>query len=331
MSGKQLGFAIVGTGTIARVHAAALRDIPNAYLVLGYSRNRAQAESFARDFDCQATDDLQAVLQHPEVNTVIVTTSSGSHATLAIDAMAAGKHVVVEKPMAMTTEQARAMIQASTRYGRHLSVIFQRRYEPLNQAAKQAIDSGALGRILFADVMRESVDAACSYVRSRARVLRMIDAEMKETDLHIHFPAGSVPKDGPSAGVAVTLAIASVMSRQPVRRDVAVTGEVTLRGRVLEIGGVKEKVLAAYRSGLREVMLPAANEKDLREVPPAVRERVRFTFVESMDQVLAVMLLPSGGPVSTEMADGEEVVRRSGEMRQMVADAGVEAIAAPKL
>ena len=81
---------------------------------------------------------------------------------------------------------------------------------------------------------------------------------MKATDLHIHFPAGSVPKDGPSAGVAVTLAIASVMSRRAVRRDVAVTGEVTLRGRVLEIGGVKEKVLAAYRSGLRNVMLPAA-------------------------------------------------------------------------
>jgi ATP-dependent Lon protease len=154
------------------------------------------------------------------------------------------------------------------------------------------------------DVMRESVDAACSYVRSRARVLRIVDAEMKATDLHIHFPAGSVPKDGPSAGVAVTLAIASVMSRRPVRRDVAVTGEVTLRGKILEIGGVKEKVLAAYRSGLREVMLPAANEKDLREIPVAVREHVRFSFVATMDEVLERLLLP----MTAETIGDEQIV-----------------------
>ncbi len=141
------------------------------------------------------------------------------------------------------------------------------------------------------DVMRESVDAACSYVRSMARALRIEDAEMKATDLHIHFPAGSVPKDGPSAGVAVTLAIASVMSRRPVRRDVAVTGEVTLRGKVLEIGGVKEKILAAYRAGLREVVLPAANEKDLRGLPGAVRDQMRVTLTRSMDDVIDRMLL----------------------------------------
>jgi ATP-dependent Lon protease len=150
------------------------------------------------------------------------------------------------------------------------------------------IVTGQLG-----DVMRESVDAACSYVRSRARTLRLGDAEFKHTDLHIHFPAGAVPKDGPSAGVAVTLAIASVMSRRAVRRDVAVTGEVTLRGKVLEIGGVKEKVLAAYRAGLREVMLPHTNEKDLRELPDEVRQSVRFTFVRTMDEAIDKMLLPA--------------------------------------
>jgi ATP-dependent Lon protease len=143
------------------------------------------------------------------------------------------------------------------------------------------------------DVMRESVDAACSYVRSMAKPLRIEDAEMKATDLHIHFPAGSVPKDGPSAGVAVTLAIASVMSRRPVRRDVAVTGEVTLRGKVLEIGGVKEKVLAAYRAGLREVILPATNEKDLRGLPEIVRDQMRIGFARSMDDVMERMLLAS--------------------------------------
>jgi ATP-dependent Lon protease len=100
-----------------------------------------------------------------------------------------------------------------------------------------------------------------------------------------------VPKDGPSAGVAVTLAIASVMSRRPVRRDVAVTGEVTLRGMVLEIGGVKEKVLAAYRAGLRAAVLPAANEKDLRDLPAEVRAAVRFHLVKTMDEVIEVMLL----------------------------------------
>ena len=149
------------------------------------------------------------------------------------------------------------------------------------------IVTGQLG-----DVMRESVDAASSYVRSRARNLRVADPELRATDLHVHFPAGSVPKDGPSAGVAVTLAIASVMSQRAVRRDIAVTGEVTLRGRVLEIGGVKEKVLAAYRAGLRRVVLPAANEKDLREIPAEVRAALTCTFVETMDQVVEAMLLP---------------------------------------
>jgi len=143
------------------------------------------------------------------------------------------------------------------------------------------------------DVMRESVDAAYSYVRSRGETIGIEDREFRESDLHIHFPAGAIPKDGPSAGIAVTLAVASVLSRRRVRRDVAMTGEVTLRGKVLEIGGVKEKVLAAYRAGLREVILPKGNEKDLRDVPQEVRDHMRFTFVATMDQVLATALLPS--------------------------------------
>jgi ATP-dependent Lon protease len=146
------------------------------------------------------------------------------------------------------------------------------------------------------DVMRESVDAALSFVRSRAEVLGVPERDFKETDLHIHFPAGSVPKDGPSAGVAVTLAIASVLSRRAIRRDLAMTGEVTLRGKVLEIGGVKEKTLAAYRSGLREVILPSGNQKDLREVPDEVRQHMAFTFVATMDEVLRLALLPKVPP-----------------------------------
>jgi len=101
-----------------------------------------------------------------------------------------------------------------------------------------------------------------------------------------------VPKDGPSAGVAVTLAIASVLARRPVRRDVAMTGEVTLRGKVLEIGGVKEKTLAAYRAGLREVILPKGNFKDLREIPDEIKQHMKFTFVATMDEVLKATMLP---------------------------------------
>ena len=160
------------------------------------------------------------------------------------------------------------------------------------------------------DVMRESVDAAHSFVRSRAAQLGISDAEVRAADLHIHFPQGAVPKDGPSAGVAVTLAIASVLSARAVRRDVAMTGEVTLRGRVLEVGGVKEKVLAAYRAGLREVLLPAGNKPDLRDVPDEVRTHMRFTFVSSMDEVLRVALL---APAVAALADRPAGASRSRE------------------
>ncbi|HEX2716131.1 MAG TPA: endopeptidase La [Gemmatimonadaceae bacterium] len=163
------------------------------------------------------------------------------------------------------------------------------------------------------DVMRESVDAALSYVRSRATQLDVDEKEFRESDIHIHLPAGAIPKDGPSAGITLTLAIASVLSRRPVRRDVAMTGEVTLRGRVLEIGGVKEKVLAAYRAGIREIIMPKANEKDLRDVPEEVRQHVHFLFVEKMDEVLRIALLPlpesglADRPGSTPDGDGRGV------------------------
>jgi len=155
-------------------------------------------------------------------------------------------------------------------------------------------------------VMRESVDAAYSYVRSRADLLGISESEFKDSDLHIHFPAGAIPKDGPSAGAAVTLAIASVLSRRPVRRDTALTGEVTLRGKVLEIGGVKEKVLAAYRAGLRHVIMPAANEKDLRDIPDEVRAKMGFTFVSTMDEVIHLMLLQPSAPVLADSHPPDE-------------------------
>ncbi len=139
--------------------------------------------------------------------------------------------------------------------------------------------------------MRESVDAAFSYVRSRAGNIGIPDSAFKEFDVHVHLPAGAIPKDGPSAGISLTLAISSALSQRPVRRDLAMTGEVTLRGKVLEIGGVKEKVLAAYRAGLRQLIMPSSNEKDLRDVPDEVKKNISFTFVSTMDDVLRLALL----------------------------------------
>ncbi|HXY29714.1 MAG TPA: endopeptidase La [Gemmatimonadaceae bacterium] len=184
----------------------------------------------------------------------------------------------------------------------------------------EALKMPGTGRLIvtgqLGDVMRESVDAAYSYVRSRAGQLDIDDKMFRDFDLHIHLPAGSIPKDGPSAGITVTLAIASALSERPVRRDLAMTGEVTLRGRVLEIGGVKEKVLAAYRAGLREVILPKSNEKDLRDVPETVRTNMVFTFAATMDEVLRLALLPPpvSAPVDTAPAEpGDEPSIRSAE------------------
>jgi ATP-dependent Lon protease len=143
---------------------------------------------------------------------------------------------------------------------------------------------------MLGEVMRESVNAAYSYVRSRGEQLRITEEDFRESDIHVHFPVGAIPKDGPSAGIAVTLAIASTLSNRPVRHDIAMTGEVTLRGKVLEIGGVKEKVLAAHRAGISDVILPHGNERDLRDVPDDVRESIVFHFVERMDEVIQLAL-----------------------------------------
>ncbi len=159
----------------------------------------------------------------------------------------------------------------------------------------EALSMPGSGRLFITghlgDVMKESVNAAYSYVRSRAAELGIRDGDFGEIDVHVHFPVGAVPKDGPSAGVAVTLALASTLAGLPVRHDIAMSGEVTLRGKVLEVGGIKEKVLAAYRAGIREIILPAGNERDLRDVPENTRSRIDFYFVERMDEVLELALM----------------------------------------
>ncbi len=143
------------------------------------------------------------------------------------------------------------------------------------------------------DVMKESAQAALSYVRSRAKLIGLSEDFAAKIDVHIHVPEGAVPKEGPSAGIAITTALVSALTKIPTRREVGMTGEVTLRGRVLEIGGVKEKVLAAHRAGLTTLILPKANAKDLDEIPKNVKRDLQFIFAEHMDEVLKVALTKS--------------------------------------
>lgn len=139
------------------------------------------------------------------------------------------------------------------------------------------------------DVMKESAKAAYSYVRSHSKELGIKDVTISKSDIHIHVPEGAVPKDGPSAGLAITTAIISALSNKPVAQNLAMTGEVTLRGRALEIGGVREKVIAAHRAGIKQVILPKDNEKNIGDLPEKVRADLKFNFVKSMDDVVKIV------------------------------------------
>jgi ATP-dependent Lon protease len=150
------------------------------------------------------------------------------------------------------------------------------------------------------DVMQESARAALSFARSRATALHIDPDFQEKTDLHIHLPEGAIPKDGPSAGITMASALVSALTRHPLRHDTAMTGEITLRGRVLPIGGLKEKVLAAHRAGMKRVIAPAENRRDLLELPRNVRRDLEFIWVEDMDQVLAAIMAPA--PAADQVA-----------------------------
>jgi ATP-dependent Lon protease len=170
------------------------------------------------------------------------------------------------------------------------------------KGGRRLILTGKLG-----DVMQESAQAAVSYVRSKAGELGIDEDLFAKTDLHIHVPSGAVPKDGPSAGVTMATALVSLLTSRPVKADAAMTGEITLRGQVLPVGGIKAKVLAAARVGLNTVILPKRNEADLEEIPDEIRSKMTFIFAERVDDVFAAALRPSSEPrvSSSELADRE--------------------------
>ena len=152
----------------------------------------------------------------------------------------------------------------------------------------QLLLTGSLG-----EVMRESVQAALSYIRSHAKPLKLDSTAFEKTDFHVHVPAGAIPKDGPSAGITMAVALVSLLTHRPVRPALAMTGEITLRGKILPVGGIKEKVLAASRSGVKEILLPEQNRKDLADIPPEVRRKTKFHFVKTIEDALRLALSKS--------------------------------------
>ena len=148
--------------------------------------------------------------------------------------------------------------------------------------------------------MKESVQAALSCLRSRSRQLGIDPEFYKNRDIHVHFPEGAVPKDGPSAGIAIATALTSALTERKIRAGLAMTGEITIRGRVLAIGGLKEKTMAALRNGIRTVIIPKDNLKDLEEIDQTVRAALQFVPVSAVDEVLAQALVPAEPPVRPE-------------------------------
>jgi ATP-dependent Lon protease len=157
------------------------------------------------------------------------------------------------------------------------------------------------------DVMQESAHAAMSYIRSRAQYLGLPRDFYRHLDIHVHVPEGAIPKDGPSAGITIATSICSALTAIPVRGEIAMTGEITVRGKVLPIGGLKEKLLAAHRHNIFEVLLPKDNEKDLNDIPENIRKDMKLHLVSSMDEVLKLALerelvaLPMGAPPAAEL------------------------------
>jgi ATP-dependent Lon protease len=177
-------------------------------------------------------------------------------------------------------------------------------------------DGGLVLTGQLGDVMKESGRAAWSYAKAQHREFGIATKNLKGTEVHIHVPAGAIPKDGPSAGITMATALVSALSHRKVRRDVAMTGELTLTGRVLPIGGVKEKVLGAVRAGISEIILPAENEADLEDIPDPVRETLTVHLVHFLDDVIEIAVEPAAkkgrSAARRSVAQEEEVPSQAG-------------------
>ena len=156
------------------------------------------------------------------------------------------------------------------------------------------------------NVMQESAQAALSYLKSRARQLNINQVLLDNLDIHIHVPEGAIPKDGPSAGITICTALASAFTGRKVHHDVGMTGEITLRGRILPVGGVREKILTAHRAGLKTIILPKRNEKDLIDIPKRARKELTIKLVEHMDQVIEIAMDAMPDPTFTGFDLGKE-------------------------
>jgi len=185
--------------------------------------------------------------------------------------------------------------------------------------------TGSLG-----EVMRESIQAAHSYVRSKADMLGIDSNDFNAFDIHIHFPSGAIPKDGPSAGITVCLVIASVMAERPIRNDIAMTGEVTLRGKVLAVGGIKEKISAAYRAGLFNVVVPKENEKDLKDLPREIIRKTKFTFIERVDELFELCLLDMTPSTYTLEKIFAEEIKKAKKKKRKTASGNKKVAAKPR-
>jgi ATP-dependent Lon protease len=166
--------------------------------------------------------------------------------------------------------------------------------------------------------MKESARAALTYAATHASTLNIPEDRLGSIEVHVHVPAGAIPKDGPSAGVTMSTALVSAMSGRPVRKDVAMTGEITLRGRVMPIGGLKEKVLGAHRAGIKHIVLPKDNEGDLEDIPDEVRQVLKFHPVGTLDEVFELALLDA--PKADDESSGQTMMER-GEERAAAAGA----------
>jgi len=163
------------------------------------------------------------------------------------------------------------------------------------------------------EVMQESAQAAMSYVRSRAEELSIDKDFYQKVDIHVHVPEGAIPKDGPSAGITIATAIASALLNIPVKSNIAMTGEITLRGRILPIGGLKEKALAAHRGGISKVIIPKENEKDIKDIPKNILNTIELVILDHMDDVLKVAL---------DVEDPNKLFRKKEEVQKGVIDVG---------